>query len=552
MGGLPLDIEELQAGSTLGPFHLLAPIGTGGMARVWAARVRGTTEIVALKMLLPELAQNIEFRKMFLDEARIASRVRHPNVCSTLKMGEQCGVLYLTMEWLDGASLIRLIRPGPHDPTTGEYTPLRARIAARIIADTCAGLHAAHELVDDDGRPLGVVHRDVSPHNLLITAEGIVKVTDFGVAKALGKTHRTVAGQLKGKLAYMSPEQIVGGPVDRRSDVFSLGCVLYEITTGKRPFRGNYDPQLMTAIVLGRYEAPAAIVPNYPPQLALIVRRALANAAEQRYPSADHMRQALEAYLRDSGPNVGPAQIAALLRERCGDEPIARADAVRKLAEASPEVLVSEQEVPAETTLDSSVSMRIAERSPASHRRLAFLWATLVGAILGALVLAYVRTVHKPKSASARNTGTPSLETSHRAAPSTSFVETGRSPPSRGGASTTTHQVIPGQAVPTASPIRLHITPESAVVILDGIVLPRGMDTIAKPALGTVINVLVRADKHEDAVLTLDSTTPEDIAVALIPKTLSKTIGKVRRSVDAGTTAPPEIPGPETPPNPYD
>jgi serine/threonine-protein kinase len=176
------DSEALRAGGSLGPYDLLAQIGIGGMARVWAARVRGKTDVVALKMLLPELAENEEFRKMFFDEARIASRVRHPNVCGTYEMGEQSGILYLAMEWLDGPSLMRVLRPGREDVSDCERVPIRPRIAARIVADSCAGLHAAHELIGDDGRPLAVVHRDVSPHNLLMTSTGEVKVTDFGVA----------------------------------------------------------------------------------------------------------------------------------------------------------------------------------------------------------------------------------------------------------------------------------------------------------------------------------------------------------------------------------
>jgi serine/threonine-protein kinase len=302
------DIDELGRGSVLGPYDLLVPIGAGGMARVWAARVRGTSDVVAVKMLLPELAENVEFRKMFFDEARIASRVRHPNVCGTYEMGEQAGTLYLAMEWLDGPSLMRVLRPGREDLTECDRIPIRPRIAARIVADACAGLHAAHDLLGDDGRPLGVVHRDVSPHNLLLTSAGEVKVTDFGVAKALGKSHMTMAGQLKGKLAYMAPEQLVGGPIDRRCDVFALGCLLYEITTGQRPFQGEHDPQVMAAIMLGRYEPPSRIVANYPHELSIIVMRALANEPPNRYPSAEHMRQALESYLRTSGPQVGPAR----------------------------------------------------------------------------------------------------------------------------------------------------------------------------------------------------------------------------------------------------
>lgn len=178
------ETPEPQAGDAVGPYDLIAPIGAGGMARVWAARVRGKPDIVAVKMLLPELAENVEFRKMFFDEARIASRVRHPNVCSTFEMGDEAGTLYLAMEWLDGPSLLRVLRPGCDDMTECARMPIRPRVAARVVADACAGLHAAHELVDDDGRPLAVVHRDVSPHNLLMTSSGEVKITDVGVAKA--------------------------------------------------------------------------------------------------------------------------------------------------------------------------------------------------------------------------------------------------------------------------------------------------------------------------------------------------------------------------------
>ena len=514
------DTDELHAGSAVGPYDLLAPIGVGGMARVWAARVRGKTDVVAVKMLLPELAENVEFRKMFFDEARIASRVRHPNVCSTFEMGEQHGTLYLAMEWLDGPSLMRVLRPGRQDVTECERIPIRPRIAARIVADACAGLHAAHELVGDDGRPLAVVHRDVSPHNLLMTSAGDVKVTDFGVAKALGKSHMTIAGQLKGKLAYMAPEQLIGGPIDRRCDVFALGCVLYEITTGQRPFQGEHDPQVMTSIMLGRYEPPGSLVPSYPHELAIVVMRALANEPENRYPSADHMRIALEDYLRKSGPQVGPPQIAALIRERCGAEMDARAAALRNEA-ATPSgdgrngpwspPSTSKSPTKGANAFDSGSGAMMIEGHPAPSRR-GMLWvgvAALVGASLGVGVLSYVRTARRARAT----------------------VTIADATPPTGVLATTTATMTPTATVTQPAPtgsilitgvgqgrVHLQITPSTAVVVVDGVVLPRGTDTLQKPVDGTTMNVLVRADKHEDTIVLVDSATPDEVEVTLIPK----------------------------------
>ncbi|MBN9165056.1 MAG: serine/threonine protein kinase, partial [Myxococcales bacterium] len=269
----PSDFGALRPSTRLGRYELLVPIARGGMARVWAARQhgqRGFQKLVAIKTILPHLAEEAEFERMFLDEARIASGVHHPNVCEIYELGEDKRTLYLAMEWVSGDSLSRVLR------ASGKTEALDPRVAARIIADACAGVHAAHELTDDDGRPLEVVHRDLSPHNVLLTGDGVAKVCDFGVAKALGQLHeQTSAGQLKGKISYMSPEQVTGGAIDRRSDVFSLGCVLYEATTGVRPFKGEQDHMVMHAILSGELQPPTSVVRNYPLELERIVLRAL-------------------------------------------------------------------------------------------------------------------------------------------------------------------------------------------------------------------------------------------------------------------------------------
>ena len=524
------DTDELTAGAALGPYDLIAPIGAGGMARVWAARVRGKPDIVAVKMLLPELAENVEFRKMFFDEARIASRVRHPNVCSTYEMGEQAGVLYLAMEWLDGPSLMRVMRPGREDITECDRVPVRPRLAARIVADACAGLHAAHELVGDDGRSLAVVHRDVSPHNLLMTCTGEVKITDFGVAKALGKSHMTIAGQLKGKLAYMAPEQLTGGAIDRRCDVFALGCVLYELTTGQRPFQGEFDPQVMASIMMGRYDPPSAVVLNYPHELAIIVMRALANEPDKRFASAEQMREALERYLRGTGPQVGAAQIAALVKERCGPEMEARAASLRgeTSAFADPRAPAAWAPVKPKGTNESGTGAMMIEGRPTSPRR-GIIWAgvaALLGATLGIGVLSYVRTARKPKPAAIVESAPSSTASSPMAM--TSAV----------GSAATTGAAASAAAAAGASQGRVHlrISPPTAIVIVDGIVLPRGTDTIAKPTDGASMNVLVRADKHEDTIVMVDSATPEEVEVTLVPHGASHVALSATSSTSASTT----------------
>jgi serine/threonine protein kinase len=323
----------LRPGAHLGRYQLLLPLGYGGMACVWAARMqgrRGFSKLVAVKTLLPHLADNTDFEKMLVDEARIASHVHHPNVCSLYELGEEGSVVYLVMEWVRGDSLAALFKAG------GNARAVDTRVAARIVADACAGLHAAHELVDDQERRLEVVHRDVSPHNILLSLNGTVKVADFGVAKLRGQVHRpTRAGEVKGKLAYMAPEQISGPTVDRRADVFAIGCVLYEAITGKRPFRGDNDAHVIQAILGGKYELPqTAMSRGCPEGLAAILERALARQASDRFPTAEQMRVAVEDWLSASGPAVTTTHVAQLVRDRLGPQLEVRHDRVRSAMSA--------------------------------------------------------------------------------------------------------------------------------------------------------------------------------------------------------------------------
>jgi eukaryotic-like serine/threonine-protein kinase len=283
------------------------------MGQIWAARRTGRLgTLVAVKTALVETGDKLE--ELFFDEARVAVSIDHPNVCRTFELGEDHGLLFLAMEWIEGASLWELFKALP--------TPrrLESHIAAYAVACACSGLHAAHELRDDDGTPLNVVHRDATPHNILISRNGDVKVVDFGVVKSRNQLHATVTGEFKGKINYLAPEQILSKDVDRRTDVFALGCVLYVLTTGERPFQSDNAGGTMLHIVNGTYSLPSVLVPSYPPELESIIVRALARDPDRRFPSADALRLALESFLVTSGaPPVGRDDLASLLQTHLGD-----------------------------------------------------------------------------------------------------------------------------------------------------------------------------------------------------------------------------------------
>jgi len=282
-----------QAGQVLGRYELLLPIAAGGMAMVWAARMRGTRgfqKIVAVKTILPKLSEDAQFEQMFLDEASLASQIRHPNAVEILDLGEQGGILYLVMEWIEGVPLNQLMKAAKR------AGGVPAKVAVRIAMQTCAGLHAAHELKDGNETLVGLVHRDVSPQNILVTFDGVTKVVDFGVAKATAAGDgATQAGQIKGKVGYMAPEQVRGEPIDRRVDVFALGIVLYALTTGKHPFRRESEAATMYNICAPQaVMPPSKVVPGYPAELEAVILKALEKDRDLRYASANEVLKALD------------------------------------------------------------------------------------------------------------------------------------------------------------------------------------------------------------------------------------------------------------------
>jgi serine/threonine-protein kinase len=274
----------------LGPYLLLTRIGVGGMAEIFLAR-RGD-QVVALKRILPHLAANDEFVDMFVDEARMAARLRHPNIARVLDVGREQGLWYIAMEYVPGEDLLTIIRRSRE-----KHLPTPLAVGATIIADAAAALHHAHDSRDEDGHPLGLVHRDVTPSNLIVSHEGDVKLVDFGIAKAERRVQVTAAGALKGKYADMAPEHALGETLDRRADVFSLGVVAWETFTQRRLFHREHELAVLRAVTEERIPIPSERRGDLPAELDEIIMRALDRDRETRWPTARHMEAALRRFV---------------------------------------------------------------------------------------------------------------------------------------------------------------------------------------------------------------------------------------------------------------
>jgi serine/threonine-protein kinase len=301
------------------------------MASVWVARERsavsGKQRFVAVKAMLPELAARSQFRSMFLGEVQIIQAINHENVVRVFEVSEDRGTLYMAMEWVEGDSLRNIIKAAK------ARGALPAEIAVRIAADAAAGLHAAHELRDWDGELRGVVHCDVSPHNVLVGVDGKAKLVDFGIANALGRLEPD-GEKIKGKLSYMSPEQTRGARVDRRTDIFALGIVLFEMTTGEQLFKGRDAAHTLELVRVGAIPQPSTLNPKYPPLLEAIVMRALDRDPDRRFQTAAEFEQALTGYLYAERILVSHAAVAQLLVRVTGQRLEKRREYIARVAQA--------------------------------------------------------------------------------------------------------------------------------------------------------------------------------------------------------------------------
>ena len=457
---------------------------------VWAARVKGTRgfqKIVAVKTMLSKLSEDAQFEQMFLDEASLASQIRHPNVVEISDLGEQEGVLYLAMEWIDGVPLNQLMKTAK--PAGGVPLP----VAVRIVMNAAAGLHAAHELRDARGNLIGLVHRDVSPQNILVTYDGVSKVVDFGVAKATAMGGSgTVAGQLKGKVSYMAPEQVRGEAIDRRVDVFALGIVLYSLTTGKHPFRRESEAATMYTIASDEAVVPPSrFLPKYPPSLEAVLLKALAKDANLRYSTASEFQRALYLCLPPGERANTDEDVGAFIRQLFGHrreesraalaEALAQADkrGLRPVPSIPPPVQSQRRSLSdvagsegslsdasktfgilgsAQAELAAAAAAAELDLAPVPRRKRALLVVSLGGALLLAAVAAFALSQSaseepKPKPpaevAKPALTATPSVDVTAQPPASTPPVDVAMSEALAGSARTPT-PIVPRVAVSAA------------------------------------------------------------------------------------------------------
>jgi eukaryotic-like serine/threonine-protein kinase len=410
-----IEAQPDRARRQLGQYRLIAELARGGMGVVHLAALcglQGFRKLVVVKELRPELVCNEAAVAMFMDEARLAARLSHPNIVQTMEVGVDAGKHFIAMEYLDGQPLQKVVRRGVTQTTR---VPLRAQIA--VVLEVLAALEYAHNLRDFDGTPLGVVHRDVSPHNVFVTYEGHVKLVDFGISKTTtAEAEETRAGVLKGKMRYMAPEQAAGGRVDRRADLFAVGVMLWEAIVGRRAWEGQDDGGVLQSLLLGVVPDIRQARPDVDADLARIVERAMSVDPEARHTSALEMREDLERYVaarRMAVPNA--RSLGAAVARLFADEREKRSSLIRAQIQGLSPKEPTQRQAPSESrsvpsgeatlsslargdassTPGSSISPR---RTPAGSAW-SLVWPVVMAVGLGASFALTFLTVNRPGAA---------------------------------------------------------------------------------------------------------------------------------------------------------
>ena len=475
----------MSAPLALGRYVLHEAFASGGMASVHLGRLVGPvgfSRTVAIKRLHKHLASDPEFVTMFLDEARLAARVRHPNVVPTLDVVAMEGEVFLVMEYVQGESLSYFLKRARKDGLA-----IDLRIVVQIVASALHGLHAAHEAKDERGEPLDIVHRDVSPQNVIVGADGVARVVDFGVAKATGRAQETRTGQVKGKLQYMAPEQMKGKGVTRAADIYAAGVVLWEALANARLFAGTNDVETMYRALEGAVAPPSATNPAVTPALDAIVRRALEKEPQARFATAEEFAAALES----SVPSLPGSTIAAWVKDQAADALAERAKRVEEVesdvsdiaalplladtsgARASAPSLSARHLVPAEPlttvlTPASHAGVATPERLssiPPFARRRSRVPFVVAGSLLAVLIAVFVATRGEPAPAAA-----PSKSA---APPPSETVAADASPPSASSSATAaavepvTSESVKKRAPPPSKPAPPVRPPTGGIYVRD-------------------------------------------------------------------------------------
>jgi len=394
--------EIAPSGLTVGRYVLSSVIAAGGMATVHLGRVVGAagfTRVVAIKRLHPHFAKDPEFVSMFLDEARLAARVRHPNVVPVLDVEQHDGELFLVMEYVHGESLSSLLRAA--------NGPMPPRMALAIAAGVLHGLHAAHETVDGQGRPLGIVHRDVSPQNILVGVDGVARLLDFGVAKTAWRLQTTREGQLKGKLSYMAPEQVQGAVIDRRVDVYAASIVLWELLSSARLYPTREPGDVILRILASAVDPPSAHNADVPAEIDALVLRGLSRNPQRRFATAREMASAIESAM----PLASAPEIGEWVQALAGDVLAARATSVAMTERGEIEP-VSVRASPDDVATAPATGAYVASNDAKSVRRPVGPQVAAAGALVIAATASLGAYVALGRASSARAPSAPALAAS--------------------------------------------------------------------------------------------------------------------------------------------
>ena len=500
----------------VGRYRILSELGRGGMSNVYLAVARGpggVNKLVVLKALLPDLSTEPYALAMFLDEARLAAQLNHPNVVQTYEVGTESDRHVIVMEYLEGQSLSATVRRAEQ-----LGSPLSLALHLRIVISVLEGLHYAHELKAYDGAPLLLVHRDISPQNVFVTYDGQVKVLDFGIAKATSSSTHTATGVVKGKIAYMAPEQIIGDQVDRRADVYSVGCMLWAAACNRKLWKDIPDVHIMRRVINGDVPTPQSVNPGCDDELNRIVMKALANDPSQRYQTALELQQDLEQYVDRHGPTIKQKDIARYVSESFA-ETRAQLKAVveRQLtlihsdetsgSGASQPLPVSGTQVALSSSSRSFIPTQIAGPDARPRRGRTFA-VVLFLALLGGAGFLYAQ--QKAAERAAANVTPPTLA------------------------------AAPAPAAPTTLPaaarvsVALKATPAEAKLFLDGVPLPSNPTTKLMAVDGTTHVLRAEAPGFSEGTREFSATSDAAFELALLPvdtdrdhETKSKTGGGV-------------------------
>jgi serine/threonine protein kinase len=371
------------SGAAIGRYSLVAKIAVGGMAEIWLARQagpRGFEKVVVIKKVLEAFTHDPEFVEMFLDEARIAAQLNHPGIVQIYDLGEEAGSYFIAMEYIPGENLAAVVRAG-----NKAAKPLPLHLGMRMMSGAADALAHAHTKTGLNGKPLDVVHRDVSPQNLIITYDGVLKIVDFGIAKATTRASHTIGNQLKGKLSYLSPEQARGQPVDARSDIFALGILLFEVATRTRLFHFE-EPLKALKEIGGEEPLPTARGrnPEVPEALDAIISRALSRDVKARYQTARELQQALEEWLRTWPQPSGTTDVAGYMQELFAERMAQRAQLFEQALHGD----LTPSRFPPNIMTGSRRSMpggTVIERPPARAKRPRVVAAAVIALALGAV-----------------------------------------------------------------------------------------------------------------------------------------------------------------------